>query len=76
MQPHPGLSVLYFIVCLNPTQSQKQGVCPRLGDAQGSGWDVLLQPVINQTIRLPVASGIVGSRLAWKVAKLILLERS
>lgn len=26
-QPHPAFFTHYFIVCLNPTQSQKQGVC-------------------------------------------------
>lgn len=27
MQPHPAFFTHWFIVCLNPTQSQKQGVC-------------------------------------------------
>lgn len=35
-EPHPGLSVFDFIVCLNPTQSQRQGVCPRRD--QGGTW--------------------------------------
>lgn len=69
----PPRIVGVWLHCLFKSHTVTKAGCV---SAQGSGWDMILQPVINQTIRLPVASGIVATRLARKVAELIRPERS
>lgn len=73
MQPHPAFFTHCFIVCLNPTQSQKQGVCLRVRDRELEERAIRVGHVIttyHQTA-CPVATGIIVPSLAWSLASLI-----
>lgn len=73
MQPHPAFFSHWFIVCLNPVQSQKQGVCLRV---RGRGLEeraIRVGRVITTYHQsdCTVASGIIVPCLAWILASLI-----
>ncbi len=73
MQPHPAFFIHCFIVCLNPTQSQKQGVCLRVRGEQLEERAIRVGHVITTSHQsgCAVASGIIVPCLAWRVARLI-----
>lgn len=68
MQPHPAFFTHRFIVCLNPTQSQRQGVWMRARRESDQGGTCYYN---LSSIRLHGSSGIIVLCLAWSLARLI-----
>lgn len=68
MQPHPAFFTHQFIVCLNPTQPQRQGVWTRARRERDQGGTCYYN---LSSIRLHGSSGIIVPCLAWSLARLI-----
>lgn len=72
IQTHPTFFTHWFIVCLNPTQSQKQGVWVRARDTELGERERAIRvghviTIYHQSV-CTVASGIIVPSLAWSLA--------